>query len=143
MDHVSPIPQVIPYVRHVPLMAGLGDAEIKGILHRFDEIGGYDNPGVVVHFKSEEGRKVDVKTSGNECGVSHDSNGDVGGTNLTLEIVVGLLLRQNMLLERQLAYQMPSQMASQVGSQMSCQLHQPAHEVDPEMPSQVGSQMHG
>ncbi|KAI8547985.1 hypothetical protein RHMOL_Rhmol07G0237100 [Rhododendron molle] len=88
--------------------------------------------GVVVHFRSEEGRKADVKTSGNECGASHDSNGDVGGTNLTLEIVVGLLLRQNMLLERQLGYQMPSQ----VGCQMSCQLHQPAQQVDPEMPSQ-------
>ncbi|KAF7150337.1 hypothetical protein RHSIM_Rhsim02G0127200 [Rhododendron simsii] len=69
LDHVSPIPQVIPYVRHVPLMAGLGDADIKGILHRLDEIGGYDNPGVVVHFRSEEGRKVDVKTSGNEYGM--------------------------------------------------------------------------
>ncbi|KAE9444799.1 hypothetical protein C3L33_23303, partial [Rhododendron williamsianum] len=133
--------EVIPYVRHVPLMVGLGDTKIKGILHQFDEIGGYDNSGVVVHFRSEERRKVDVKTSGNECSVSHDSNGDVGGTNLTLEIVVGLLLCQNMLLERQLAYQIASQMASQVGSQMPGQLHQPAQQADPKMPSQVGSQM--
>ncbi|KAI8573624.1 hypothetical protein RHMOL_Rhmol01G0291400 [Rhododendron molle] len=112
LDRVSPRPIVMPYVRKFPSLLVWGDSEIKSILHRFDQIGGYDREGVVVHFTLEE------KTSGNEGGVSQISTGDVTVMTNTLATIAGLLLRQNILMAKHLGSEMPSKLEPQMGQEM-------------------------
>ncbi|KAF7143268.1 hypothetical protein RHSIM_Rhsim05G0160000 [Rhododendron simsii] len=112
LDRVSPRPTVMPYVRKFPSLLAWGDSEIKSVLHRFDQIGGYDREGVVVHFTLEE------KRSANEGGVSQISTGDVTVMTDTLTNIVGLLLRQNILLAKHLGSEIPSKLRPQMGQEM-------------------------
>lgn len=110
MDRVSPMVKL--YVRNFPSLSVWGDYEIKSILHRFDQIGGYDREGVVVHFTQ------DGKTSANEGGVSQISTTAVAVMTSTFETVAALLLRQNMLLARYIGSEMPCNLDPQMGKEM-------------------------
>ncbi|XP_058215736.1 uncharacterized protein LOC131326854 [Rhododendron vialii] len=112
LDRVSPRPIVMPYVRKFPSLLAWGDSEIKSVLHRFDQIGGYDREGVVVHFTLEE------KKSGNEGGMSQISTGDVTVMTNTLATIAGLLLRQNILMAKHFGSETPSKLQPQIGQEM-------------------------